>query len=156
MVQGFKGPGVRVKKMQTQRDREYGLKNPEQTGILRNKRDYEGGRMAIIDDLKKKTEEGLKTLKETAQDIAFNVEKQAMIGKKKYIDITKAQRNIQKLYDEIGEYVYDIFTSDRTVSREDSYITERVHSISRLKLVIRDIEEEVDKIRQTQPPKDNL
>ena len=111
--------------------------------------------MAIIDDLKKKTGEGLKTLKETAQDIAFNVEKQAMIGKKKYIDITKAQRNMQKLYVEIGEYVYDIFTSDKTVSSEDSYITERVNSISRLKLVIRDIEEEVDKIRQTQPPKDS-
>lgn len=109
--------------------------------------------MAIIDDLKKKTGEGLKTLKETAQDIAFNVEKQAMIGKKKYIDITKVQRNIQKLYVEIGEYVYDIFTSDKTVGRDDSYITERVHSISRLRLVIRDIEEEVDKIRQTQPPK---
>jgi hypothetical protein len=109
--------------------------------------------MALIDDLKKKTGEGLKTLKETAQDIAFNVEKQAVIGKKKYIDITKAQRNIQKLYVEIGEYVYDMFTSGKTVSGEDSYITERVHSISRLKLVIRDLEEEVDKIRQTQPPK---
>ena len=109
--------------------------------------------MALIDDLKKKTEEGLKTLKETAQDIAFNVEKQAMIGKKKYIDITKAQRNIQKLYVEIGEYVYDIFTSEKTVNKEDIYIGERIHSISKLKLVIRDIEEEIDKIQQTQPPK---
>jgi hypothetical protein len=53
--------------------------------------------MAIIDDLKQKTEAGLKTLKETAQDIAFNVEKHAIIGKKKYLDITKLQRNIQKM-----------------------------------------------------------
>jgi hypothetical protein len=30
--------------------------------------------MAIIDDLRQKTEAGLKTLKETAQDIAFTVE----------------------------------------------------------------------------------
>ena len=145
-----------MKKCRTQRDRGYGLKNPEQTGILRNKRDYKGGKMALIDDLKKKTGEGLKTLKETAQDIAFNVEKQAVIGKKKYIDITKAQRNMQKLYAGIGEYVYDIFTSGKTVNNEDIYIMERIHSISRLKLVIRDIEEEVDKIRQTQPPKNNL
>jgi len=109
--------------------------------------------MALIDDLKKKTGEGLKTLKETAQDIAFNVEKQAVIGKKKYIDITKAQRNMQKLYAGIGEYVYDIFTSGKTVNNEDIYIMERIHSISKLKLVIRDIEEEIDKIQQTQPPK---
>ncbi len=109
--------------------------------------------MALIDDLKKKTEEGLKTLKETAQDIAFNVEKQAMISKKRYIDITKVQRNIQKLYVEIGEYVYDEFTSGKTTSREDSYIKERVHAISQLKLLIRDIEEEIDRIQKTQPPK---
>jgi hypothetical protein len=111
--------------------------------------------MALIDDLKKKTEEGLRTLKETAQDIAFNVEKQATIGKKKYIDITKAQRSMQKLYAEIGEYVYDAFTSDKTLSREDCYIGERIHSISVLKLLIRDIEDEIDRIQKTQPPKDS-
>jgi len=109
--------------------------------------------MALIDDLKKKTGEGLKTLRETAQDIAFSVEKQATIGKKKYIDITKARRGMEKLYAEIGEYVYDTFTSEKTVSREDGYIGERVHSITQLRLLIRDIEEEIDKIEKTQAPK---
>ncbi|HNS14197.1 MAG TPA: hypothetical protein PKM08_02580 [Syntrophorhabdaceae bacterium] len=111
--------------------------------------------MALIDDLKKKTGEGLRTLRETAQDIAFSVEKQATIGKKKYIDITKARRSMEKLYAEIGEYVYDAFTSEKTVSREDGYIGERVLSISKLKLLIRDIEEEIDKIEKAQPPKEN-
>ncbi len=132
------------------------MKNPEQIGILRYKCDLEGGKMALIDDLKKKTGEGLKTLRETAQDIAFNVEKQAMIGKKKYIDITKVQRNIQRLYVEIGEYIYDTLTSGKAVDQEDVYIGERVHSISELKLLIRDIEDEIEKIQQIQPPKDNL
>ncbi|HOE17679.1 MAG TPA: hypothetical protein PLX02_02965 [Syntrophorhabdaceae bacterium] len=112
--------------------------------------------MALIDDLKKKTEEGLRTLRETAQDIAFSVEKQATIGKKKYIDITKARRGIQKLYAEIGEYVYDAFTAEATISREDAHIKERVHSISQLKLLIRDIEEEIDKVEKAQPPRDGL
>ncbi len=33
--------------------------------------------MTLMDDFRKKTEDGLKTLKETAEGIAFNVEKQA-------------------------------------------------------------------------------
>jgi len=111
--------------------------------------------MALIDDLKKKTEEGLKTLKETAQDIAFNVEKQAMIGKKKYVDITKIQRSIQKSYVEVGEYVYDMLTSDKTVGKEDPYIRERILAITRMNLSIRDIEEEINRIQGTQPPKEN-
>jgi hypothetical protein len=109
--------------------------------------------MTTIDDLKKKAEEGLKTLKETAQDIAFNVEKQAKIGKKKYVDITKIQRNIQKLYTEIGEYVYEEFSSGETPKIEDPSFKEKVSSISRMKLEIFDIEEEIGKIQKTQPPK---
>jgi hypothetical protein len=109
--------------------------------------------MAIMDDLRKKTEEGLKTLKETAQDIAFSVEKQAKIGKKKYVDITKIQRNIQKEYAEIGEYVYDRFTSGKDASREDPYLQERVAAVSRMTLEIDQIEEEIGEIEKTQPPR---
>jgi dsDNA-specific endonuclease/ATPase MutS2 len=109
--------------------------------------------MAIIDELKKKTEEGLKTLKETAQDLAFNVEKQAKIGKRKYVDISKLQRSIHNVYAEIGEYVHDQFTSGRAPSMESPFLKERVSSITRMKLEIRDIEEEIDDIQKTQPPK---
>ena len=107
--------------------------------------------MAIIDDLKEKTEAGLKTLKETAQDIAFNVEKHAIIGKKKYLDITKLQRNIQKLNAEIGEYVYDQFTSEKIVGKDDPFIKDRINTITRLRLSIKDIETEIDAIEKTQP-----
>jgi hypothetical protein len=109
--------------------------------------------MAIIDDLKKKTEEGLKTLKETAQDIAFNVEKQAKISKMKYVDITKLQRSIQKTYAEIGEYVYDRFSSGKSVTKDDSLLTEKMAAISRMNLEIDDLEEEINEIQKTQPPK---
>jgi phage gp36-like protein len=111
--------------------------------------------MAIMDDLKKKTGEGLKTLKETAQDIAFNVEKQAKISKRKYVDITKLRRDIQKLYAEIGEYVFDQFSSGKPVDKEDPILKDRISSISRFFLHIRDIEEEIAEIEQTQPPKHN-
>jgi hypothetical protein len=107
--------------------------------------------MAIIDDLRQKTEAGLKTLKETAQDIAFNVEKHAIIGKKKYLDIAKLQRNIQKMNTEIGEYVYDQFTSDKTVGRDDPFIKDRMNAITRMRLSIKDIEEEIEVIQKTQP-----
>lgn len=109
--------------------------------------------MAIIDDIKKKTEEGLKTLRETAQDIAFNVEKQAKIGKKRYLDIAKLQRNMQKLYAEIGEYVYDQFTSGRTPTIESPFLKERISAITRLTIEIRDIEDEIDEIKKTSAPK---
>ncbi|HOV89209.1 MAG TPA: hypothetical protein PKW07_00665 [Syntrophorhabdaceae bacterium] len=109
--------------------------------------------MALMDDIKRKTEEGLKTLKETAQDIAFNVEKQAKIGKKKYLDITKLQKNIQKLYAEIGEYVYDQFTSGRTPTMESPFLKERISAITRLNMEIKDIEEEIEEIKKTAPPK---
>jgi hypothetical protein len=109
--------------------------------------------MAIIDDLKQKTEAGLRTLKETAQDIAFNVEKHAIIGKKKYLDIAKLQRSIQKMNGEIGEYVYDQFTSEKTVGKDDPFIKDRMSAITRMRLTIKDIEEEIDTIQKTQPAK---
>lgn len=108
--------------------------------------------MTLMDDIKKKTEEGLKTLKETAQDIAFNVEKQAKIGKKRYLDITKLQRTIQKLYAEIGEYVYDQFTSGRIPSMESPFLKERVNAITKLSIEIKEIEEEIEEIKKTVPP----
>ena len=109
--------------------------------------------MAIIDDLKQKTEAGLKTLKETAQDIAFNVEKHAIIGKKKYLDIAKLQRNIQKVNSEIGEYVYDQFASEKTVGKDDPFIKDRMDAITKMRLSIKDIEEEIETIQKTQPGK---
>ena len=112
--------------------------------------------MAIIDDLRQKTEAGLKTLKETAQDIAFSVEKHAMIGKKKYLDIAKLQRNIQKTNSEIGEYVYDQFTSDKTVGKDDPFIKDRMNAITRMRLSIKDIEEEIENLQKTQPGKHDV
>ena len=109
--------------------------------------------MALIDDIRKRTEEGLKTLKETAQDIAFSVEKQATIGKKKYLDVTKLQRSIQKVHTEIGEYVYDQFTCSKTVASDDPFIRDRINSITRMRLTIRDIEEEIAKLETTKPQK---
>ena len=109
--------------------------------------------MAIIDDLKKKTEEGLKTVREAAQDIAFNVEKQAKIGKRKFIDITKIQRNMQKSYIEIGEYVYEEFSLGKILSKDDPFIKERINGIFRMKEEINEIEDEIDAIQRMQPPK---
>ncbi len=109
--------------------------------------------MALIDDLKKKTEEGLKTLKETAQDFAFNVEKQAKIGKRRYLDITKLQRSIQTLFTEMGEYAYDEMTSGRSIKNTDPYLKERADSISRMKSEITAIEEEIAEIEHLEPPK---
>ena len=109
--------------------------------------------MALIDDLRKKTEEGLKTLRETAQDFAFNVEKQAKIGKRKYVDISKLQRSIQTLFTEIGEYVYDETTSGRPVRRDDPYLTERIASVSAMRSEINALEDEISEIEHTAPPK---
>ena len=107
--------------------------------------------MAIIDDLKQKTEAGLKTLKETAQDIAFNVEKHAIIGKKKYLDIARLQRNIQKVNSKIGEYVCDQFTLEKTIEKDDPFIKDKMAAITRMRLAIKDIEEEIETIQKTQP-----
>lgn len=108
--------------------------------------------MAIIDDIRKRTEEGLKTLKETAQDIAFNVEKQAMIGKRRYLDVTRLQRSMQKVHSEIGEYVYDQLTSDKNISRDDPFIKDRITSITRMRLTIKDIEEEIAQLEGRKKP----
>jgi hypothetical protein len=110
---------------------------------------FEGGKMALIDDIKKRTEEGLKTLKETAQDIAFNVERQAMIGKRKYLDVTKLQRSIQRVNTEIGEYVYDQFVCGKSVSSDDPFIRDRMSSITRMRLTIKDIEEEIAELERS-------
>ncbi|MBP1751091.1 MAG: hypothetical protein H6Q52_3630 [Deltaproteobacteria bacterium] len=108
--------------------------------------------MTLIDDIKKRTEEGLKTLKETAQDIAFNVERQAMIGKRKYLDVTKLQRSIQGVNAEIGEYVYDQFVGGKSVSSDDPFIRDRMNSITRMRLTIKDIENEIADLESSKPP----
>jgi vacuolar-type H+-ATPase subunit I/STV1 len=107
--------------------------------------------MALMDDLKKRTEEGLKTLKETAGEIAFNVERQARIAKRK-MDILKVQRKIQKLYAEIGEYVYGEFTMERPLTLEAPFLAERMASVSDMKSEIREIESEIEEMRKAQPP----
>ncbi len=107
--------------------------------------------MTLMDDLKKTTEEGLKTLKETAGEIAFNVEKQAKIAKRK-MDIMKTQRKIQKLYTEIGEYVYGEFTMQRPLTMEVPFLAERMASVAKIKSEIREIEAEIEETRKVQPP----
>ncbi|HVN22453.1 MAG TPA: hypothetical protein VMT71_00675 [Syntrophorhabdales bacterium] len=107
--------------------------------------------MALMDELKKKTEEGLKTLKETAGEIAFNVEKQAKIAKRR-MDVLKIQRKIQKLYTEIGEYVYGEYAMARPLTLEAPFLSERMASITRMKLEINDIEREIEEVRTLHPP----
>jgi hypothetical protein len=106
-----------------------------------------------MEDIKKKAEEGLRVLRDTAQDLAFNVEKQAKIGKRRYIDMSKVQRTIQGIYAEMGEYVYDEITAGRPVPTDAPYLAERIGAIERLRLEVHDIEDEIESIKKTEPPK---
>jgi hypothetical protein len=103
--------------------------------------------MTLMDDFKKRTEEGFKTLRETAEGIAFNVEKQARIAKRK-MDIMKIQRKVQKLYGEVGEYVYGEYVMERAVMMETPFLKERMAAITDLKGEIREIEDEIEEIRK--------
>lgn len=107
--------------------------------------------MALMEDLKKKTGEGLKTLKETAEGIAFNVEKQAKIATKK-MDIMKIQRKLQKLYAEVGEYVYGEYALDRPLTLESPFLRERMGYIAQMKMEVREFEDEISELRRMQPP----
>ena len=107
--------------------------------------------MTLMDDFRRKTEDGLKTLKETAEGIAFNVEKQARIAGKK-MDIMRIQRKVQKLYAEVGEYVYGEFMLERQVAMEAPFLKDRMTAVSEMKAEIREIEEEIEEVRRTQPP----
>ncbi len=106
--------------------------------------------MTIIDDFKKRTEDGLKTLKETAEGIAFNVEKQAKVARKK-MDILKLQRKVQKVYAEVGEYVYGEYAMGRPITLETPFLKDRMNYIGQMKSEIADIESEIESIRKTQP-----
>jgi hypothetical protein len=118
-----------------------------------NKAPCLGGRMANIDEWKKMAEDGLKVLKETAQDIAFNVEKQAKLGKKKYLDIAKIQRSIDKLLIEIGEYTFDEITAGRNIGKDDPLLKDKTTAIIRMRLEVDAIEEEINEILHARPPK---
>jgi hypothetical protein len=107
--------------------------------------------MTLMDDFRKKTEDGLKTLKETAEGIAFNVEKQARIARKK-MEVMKTQRRIQKVYGEIGEYVYGEYVMERPLVLESPFLKDRMTSISQMKNEVREIEDEIEEVRATQPP----
>lgn len=107
--------------------------------------------MTLMDDFVKKTEDGLKTLKETAEGIAFNVEKQAKIARKK-MEIMKIQRRIQKIYGEIGEYVYGEYALNRPIAMESPFLSDRMVSVSQLKREIQLVEDEIEEVRATQAP----
>ena len=94
--------------------------------------------MTLLEDWKKKTEEGLKTIKEKADGIAFNVEKLAKIAKRKR-EIVRIQRRTQKLYSEIGVYVYGECTMEKPLTSEAPFLKERVSSISQMKVDIKKI-----------------
>ena len=107
--------------------------------------------MTLMDDFRKKTEDGLKTLKETAEGIAFNVEKQARIARRK-MDVMRIQRKVQKLYAEVGEYVYEEFAEERQIAAETPFLKDRITAISEMKAEIREIEKEIEEVRRTQQP----
>jgi len=107
--------------------------------------------MTLMDDFKRRTEDGLKTLKETAEGIAFNVEKQAKIARRR-MDVMKIQKKIQKMYAEVGEYVYGEYFTERPISMESPFLKDRMTAISQMKVEVRDIEVEVEEVRGTQPP----
>ena len=107
--------------------------------------------MTLMDDFRRKTEDGLQTLKETAEGIAFNVEKQARIAGKK-MDIMRIQRKVQKLYTEVGEYVYEEFALERPIAPEAPFLKERMTAIREMKAERQEIEEEIEEVRRTQPP----
>jgi phage-related tail protein len=102
----------------------------------------------IMDELRKKTEESLKTLREVAEDIAHNLEIKAKITKKKYLDIGRLKKAIADSYREIGEYVYDQHMSGRTLDMETPFIKERVEDISKMKRRIKEIEEEIETLEK--------
>lgn len=106
--------------------------------------------MPIMDELKKKTEESLKTLKEVAEDIAHNLEIKAKITKKKYLDIGRLKKAINDSYAEIGEYVYDQYLSGKALDMETPFIKERVEEVNRMKKKIKEIEEEIEALRKMQ------
>ncbi|MGA3174004.1 MAG: hypothetical protein ABSE25_06185 [Syntrophorhabdales bacterium] len=108
--------------------------------------------MTLMDDFRRKTEDGLKTLKETAEGIAFNVEKQAKIARKR-MDIMRIQRKVQKLYAEVGEYVYGEYATERQVVMDSPFLSERMTAISILKAEAKDIEDEIEEVRGMQPAK---
>jgi hypothetical protein len=54
---------------------------------------------------------------------------------------------------EIGEYVYDQFTLEKTIGKDDPFIKDRISDIKRMRLSIKDIEEEIETIQKTQPAK---
>jgi hypothetical protein len=104
-----------------------------------------------MDDFRRKAEDGLKTLKEAAQDLAFTVEKQARISKMKYIDLSRLQRNIQTIFAEIGGHVYDEATAGRPIAADDPPIAERIRAVTAMKAEMADIEREIDEMQRTQP-----
>lgn len=108
--------------------------------------------MTFLEDWKKKTEEGLKKIKEKADVIAFNIEKLAKIAKRKR-DLMSIQRRTQKLYSEIGGYVYGECAMERPLTSEAPFLKERVSSISQMKVDIQKIEAEIEEMRKMQPPK---
>ncbi len=115
--------------------------------------------MALMDDFVKKTEEGLRALKETAEGIALTVEKQAKIAGKK-MEIMRIQRNIQKAYAEVGEQVHREYNEGGPLVVESPFLQERLTAVSQMKAEIKGIEEEIEAIRGPQsavreePPED--
>lgn len=102
--------------------------------------------MKNIEEFRKKTEEGIRILKETAERVAQRVEKEAKIGKK-YLDIRRLKKEAERIYGEIGMYIYEEISSKKVINPEDPFLLEKFALIERIKKEIRELESEISALR---------
>jgi len=102
--------------------------------------------MAGMDEVRKRTEEGFRVLREAAERIAFTVEREAKIGRK-YLEIRRLKKEMEKVYSEMGAFVYEAILAKKAIEAEDPFLKDRVSLIERMRSEIARLEEEIREMR---------
>lgn len=102
--------------------------------------------MASIDEVRKRTEEGFRTLREAAERIASTVEREAKIARK-YLEIRRLRKEMEKIYAEMGLFLYEVLLAKKTVDAEDPFLKERISLLERVKKEIGRLEEEIREMK---------
>ena len=103
------------------------------------------------DDVRRKTGEGLRILRDTARNAALTLEGQVRAGKRRFYDRVRLVKDLDRLYAEIGRYIFDCTEAGTNPSVDDPFITDRIVAARVIKSRIAAVDDEIARISRKDP-----
>jgi hypothetical protein len=103
--------------------------------------------MALWDQIKKGSEEGLEALKEGMAVFVAEAGKQSKIIKKR-VELSAVQNNVRKTFIRLGSVMYDLHERGEEEIFEDAEVKDLIAQINEYRARVREIELEIEAVKK--------